>query len=188
MPLLQIVSVSTRPGRLGPHVARWFYEQAGRHGKFETELVDLAEVNLPLFDEPHHPKAEKYAHEHTKRWSAIVRRADAFVFVTPEYNHSTPAPLVNAFNYLVNEWAYKPVGFVGYGGVSGGMRSIQMSKMFAVALRMVPVLEAVVIPAFTNYLDKEKGTLTPEKMTEDSVAPLLDELLKLANALKPIRS
>src|SRR5262245_20375897 len=116
---LHVVIVSTRPGRGGPAVARWFVEQASSHGAFQMKLVDLAEVNLPLLDEPSHPRLRDYKHEHTKKWSATVAEADAFVFVTPEYNYSAPASLINALDYLFHEWAYKPAGFVSYGGVSG---------------------------------------------------------------------
>ena len=94
--LLQIVIVSTRQGRKGEAVAKWFETRARAHGAFDIELVDLAEVNLPLFDEPEHPRPRKYQHDHTKRWSERVARADAFVFVTPEYNFGPSAVLKNA--------------------------------------------------------------------------------------------
>src|SRR5690606_20059283 len=92
-------------------------------GAFAVERVDLKEINLPLLDEPKHPRLGEYEHEHTKRWSATVTRADAFVFVTPEYDFGPPASLINALQYLVKEWAYKPVGLLSYGGVSAGLRS-----------------------------------------------------------------
>ena len=147
--LLQVVIVSTRKGRLGPAVADWFHRQAQAFDGFDVELVDLAEVNLPLLDEPHHPRLANYQHEHTKRWSAIVSRADAFVFVTPEYNFSTPPSLVNALDYLAKEWAYKPAAFVSYGGISGGMRSVMMTKSILTTLRMVP-FEAVNLHVRSN--------------------------------------
>ncbi len=103
MPILQIIIASTRDARQGPTVAAWFTDLARRHGKFEIEVVDLAAVNLPLFDEPHHPRFRRYEHDHTKAWSAIVQRADAYVVVTPEYDHSPPAALTNALQYLVHE-------------------------------------------------------------------------------------
>src|ERR1051326_2071677 len=97
--LLQTISVSTRDGRKGDAVARWFESRARAHGGFEGELVDLREVDLPLFDEPYHPRLRKYQHEHTKRWSERVARADAYVLVTPEYNYSAPPSIVNALDY-----------------------------------------------------------------------------------------
>ncbi|HSH45155.1 MAG TPA: NAD(P)H-dependent oxidoreductase, partial [Longimicrobiales bacterium] len=118
-PLLQVITASTRQGRKGPLVAEWFLGQARRHEGFRIEPVDLADVGLPLFDEPRHPRLQEYEHDHTIAWSEIVARADAFVFVTPEYDHNPPASLLNALQHLVKEWAYKPVGLVSYGGVSG---------------------------------------------------------------------
>ena len=101
MACLQIIIASTREGRKGPVVATWFEQQARAHGGFDVEVVDLASVGLPLFDEPEHPRLRKYKHAHTRAWSATVARGDAYVLVTPEYNHSPPPGLINAFDYLV---------------------------------------------------------------------------------------
>ena len=103
-PKLHVVICSTRPGRVGPSVARWIHEYAAHHGKFDVELVDLADFNLPLYDEPLHPAQQKYTHEHTKKWAASVAAADAYIFVTPEYNYCPPPSLVNALNYVYREW------------------------------------------------------------------------------------
>ena len=128
MPTLQIIIASTRPGRVGEPVADWFSARARQHGGFELDVVDLAELALPFMDEPNHPRLRRYEHQHTKDWSARVDAADAFVFVTPEYNHSYNAPLKNAIDYLHQEWEYKPVGFVSYGGVAAGTRAVQALK------------------------------------------------------------
>src|ERR1044072_4349009 len=122
-PRLHTVICSTRPTRVGPSVATWFHEFAVQHGQFDAALVDLAEFDLPVFNEPEHPRLQKYQHEYTKKWSASVKAADAFVFVTPEYNYGPPPSLLNALDYLFWEWQYKAVGLVGYGGISGGGRS-----------------------------------------------------------------
>jgi NAD(P)H-dependent FMN reductase len=183
---LQVITVATRTGRLGPTVASWFLEKARAHGKFEIEAIDLAEVNLPLFDEPRHPRFQQYEYDHTKAWSAIVSRADAYVFVTPEYNYSPPPSLVNALDYLSKEWAYKPSGFVSYGGVSGGTRSVQASKMIVTALKMMPMMEAVSIPFFSQYINTETGAFEPGESQAKAAVGLLDELLKWAEALKPL--
>jgi NAD(P)H-dependent FMN reductase len=172
---------------MGPTVGNWFLEQAHRHAKFEVEAVDLAAVNLPLLDEPNHPRLRKYEHEHTKRWSATVDRADAFVFVTPEYNYGTPPSLVNALDYLHHEWHYKPVGFVSYGGVSGGTRSVQMTKQVVTALKMMPMFEAVTIPFFAQYVNTDTGAFAPGKVQDDAAVVMLDELLKWAEAMKGMR-
>ena len=185
---LQIVVVSTRPERKGGAVGAWMLEQAQRHGKFDVELVDLREVNLPLFDEPRHPRLRQYEHAHTKAWSAIVDRADAFVFVTPEYNYGSPPSLVNALDFLLHEWAYKPVGFTSYGGVSGGTRGVQMSKQIVTSLRMMPMVEAVNVPFFAQHLDATTGAFAPPPAQEQAATAMLDELLKWATALKTMRS
>lgn len=183
---LHVVVVSTRPGRLGPVVAKWFVERANEHGGFGVRLVDLAEVALPLLDEPSHPRLKDYRHQHTKDWSATVDAADAFVFVTPEYNYSTPAPLVNALDYLYQEWCYKPAGFVSYGGVSGGTRSVQMTKQILTALKMMPIPEQVAIPSFNQYV--KEGVFTPPDNQAKAAKTMLDELAKWADALQPLRA
>ena len=187
MPKLQIIIASTRPGRAGAAIGDWFYAFAGRYGKFETELVDLAEVNLPLLDEPAHPRLKQYENEHTRRWSVRIDAADAFVFVTPEYNFGPPPSLINALDYLYSEWNYKPVAFVSYGGISGGLRSVQMTKQIVTTLKMVPLVEAVTIPFFAQHRD-DAGVFTATEIHETSGAAMLDELLRWSDALKPLRA
>jgi NAD(P)H-dependent FMN reductase len=186
LPLLQIFTVSTRDGRKGPAVAAWFEQQARRHAMFEIEPVDLAAVNLPLVDEPEHPRLRKYHHDHTKAWSARVERADAFVFVTPEYNFSAPPSLVNAIDYLHQEWAYKPVAFVSYGGVSGGTRSVQMIKQLVTTLKMVPMVEAVSIPFFAKAIDAS-GVFNGDETQIKAAVAMLNELRRWTDALQVLR-
>lgn len=188
MPHLQVVGVSTREDPKGPAVTDWFLERARAHGKFDIEVVDLRTIDLPLFDEPRHPRLRQYEHEHTKAWSATVERADAFVFVTPEYDHSTPASLMNAVQYLVHEWAYKPVGFVSYGGVSGGTRGVEMTRQVVAAVRMVPLVEAVAIPFFERYFDEGSGAFAPEEVQDRAAAIMLDSLVRWTAALKQLRA
>jgi NAD(P)H-dependent FMN reductase len=185
---LQIIVASTREGRSGPRVAQWFLDRAREHGKFDVELVDLAELDLPLLDEPRHPRFAQYEHSHTKRWSAIVDSGDAYVFVTPEYDHAPPASLVNALQYLSREWAYKPGAFVSYGGVSAGTRGVQMAKEILSALKVVPLFETVAIPFFAQHLDKETGAFDPGPTQAQAATAMLDELLKWAEALRPMRA
>ena len=187
MPVLQVVTVATRQNRAGPAVAEWFLHRARLHGKFTVDPIDLATVNLPMFDEPRHPRFGQYEHEHTKSWSASVARADAFVFVTPEYNYGAPPSIVNAIDYLNREWAYKPVGFVSYGGVSGGTRAVQMIKQIVTSLRMMPIPEAVHRPFFTQYLDKETNAFDPGETQATAATAMLDELLRWSDALSTLR-
>jgi NAD(P)H-dependent FMN reductase len=185
-PTLQIIIASTRPGRVGLPVAEWFRDLAVRHGGFTVEVVDLAELNLPFMDEPNHPRLRQYVHQHTKEWSAIADRADAFVFVMPEYNYGFSAPLKNALDYLHHEWQYKPVGFVSYGGVSAGTRAVQMIKQVVTTLKMIPVTEAVSIPFVQQFIDDE-GRVQANEVMETSARAMLDELLRLTAALQPLR-
>jgi len=186
--LLHIITASTREGRAGHRVAAWFERIARAHASFDIEAIDLAAVALPLFDEPAHPRLRQYKHDHTKAWSASVARADAFVFVTPEYNYMPPPSLVNALDYLVQEWAYKPVGFVSYGGLSGGTRSVQMTKLLVTALKMMPMVEAVNLPFYANSMNKETGAFEPAATQEDAARTMLTELARWAGALATLRS
>jgi NAD(P)H-dependent FMN reductase len=185
---LDVILVSTRPGRGGPAVGSWFLAQAERHAKFALHLIDLALVALPMLDEPRHPRLREYEHEHTRAWSRTIDAADAFVFVTPEFNYGAPPSLLNALDYLHHEWKYKPVGFVSYGGVSGGTRSVQMTKQIVTTLRMMPIPEAVALPFFTQHLDKDTSHFMPPKTQEDAAALMLDELFKWGTALKTMRN
>ncbi|MFZ0079625.1 MAG: NAD(P)H-dependent oxidoreductase, partial [Trebonia sp.] len=142
-PVLRIIIGSTRPGRVGPAVADWTAERAREHGGFDVQVTDLAEVNLPILDEPNHPRLHQYVHQHTKDWSTLVEDSDAFVFVTPEYNYGFNAALKNAIDYLHGEWQHKPAGIVSYGGVAAGTRAAQMLKQVLTALKMMPMMEAV---------------------------------------------
>jgi NAD(P)H-dependent FMN reductase len=187
MPRLQIIVASTRPGRIGLPVAEWFRDRAVKHGGFEIEFVDLAEIKLPFMDEPNHPRLRRYTHQHTKDWSASVDRADAFVFVMPEYNYGFTAPLKNAIDYLHHEWHYKPVGLVSYGGVSAGTRAAQMIKQVVTTLKMVPVFEAVSIPFVAQFLDDE-GQLRANEVMDAAATTMLDELLRWAATLAPMRA
>jgi NAD(P)H-dependent FMN reductase len=184
---LQVLIASTRPARQGAAVAAWAHAQAKTHHGFDVELVDLAEVNLPLLDEPRHPRFAQYEHDHTKRWSETVARADAFVFVTSEYDHGPPASLINALQYLVKEWAFKPVGFVSYGGVSGGTRAVQAIKLTVCSLKMVPIVEAVSIPFFTQFVDSESGAFDPGELQAKSALAMFDELHRWTGALQALR-
>jgi NAD(P)H-dependent FMN reductase len=184
VPHLQIVIASTRPGRVGERFGLWFAERARAHAGFEVEVVDLAAVALPFLDEPKHPRLQQYVHQHTRDWSARVSRADAFVFVAPEYNHGYNAVLKNAIDFLHNEWFDKPVGFVSYGGVASGTRMVQALKAVLLSVRMVPVVESVNIPFAAQFLTEDGGVAANDIMVSSAVA-MLDELLRLTRLLRP---
>jgi NAD(P)H-dependent FMN reductase len=184
---LTVVIASVREERVGPSIAKWFVERARAHGQLELEVVDLKELALPLLDEPQHPRLRQYKYEHTKRWSAIVDAADAYVFVTPEYNFGSPPALVNAVDYVLHEWAYKPAGFVSYGGVSGGLRSVQMTKQLLTSVKVMPIPEAVTIPFFRNFLGPD-GAFAGGEANDKAAGVMLDELVRWASALAPLRA
>jgi NAD(P)H-dependent FMN reductase len=181
-----ILIASTRPGRVGLPVTQWFTAQAEAQGAFEIEVVDLAEVNLPFLDEPSHPRFKQYIHQHTKDWSAKVEAADAFVFVTPEYNYSMPATLKNAIDFLHQEWQYKPVGFVSYGGVSAGTRAVQHAKQVVTTVKMMPMAEAVNIPFVSQFIN-EDGAIEANETMNNAARVVLDELARWTAALQPLR-
>jgi NAD(P)H-dependent FMN reductase len=187
MPRLMIVIASTRPGRVGLPVAQWFEGQAVAHGGFDIDLADLGELALPFVDEPSHPRLQQYVHPHTKRWSALVDAADAFAFVMPEYNYGFNAPLKNAIDFLHNEWQYKPVGLVSYGGVAAGTRAAQMIKQVVTTLKMTPLPEAVSIPFVAQFLDDD-GAFQGNPVMEQAAAVMLDELVRVEAALRPLRT
>jgi NAD(P)H-dependent FMN reductase len=186
MPLLTIVIASTRPGRAGLPIGEWFTARARAHGAFEVGVADLAEWNLPMLDEPNHPRLRKYTHEHTRAWSAAVAASDAFVFVTPEYNYGYTAPLKNAIDYLHYEWQNKPLGFVSYGGVAAGTRAVQQLKQVVTALKLLPVVESVSIPFHTQFID-EDGRVAANEVMEQAADTMLDALLATEAALRVLR-
>lgn len=183
---LSIVLASTRPGRVGPVFANWLEAYAREHGQFEPVIDDLAAYDLPILDEPHHPRLGKYEKDHTKAWAQAVAAADAFVFVIPEYNFFAPPSIVNALDYLAKEWNYKPAGFLSYGGVSAGLRSVQSIKPLLTTLKIMPVPESIAVPTFPAHLD-ENGAFKANDLVKDSANAMLDELVRWSDALKPLR-
>jgi NAD(P)H-dependent FMN reductase len=185
MPKLLIVISSVREGRIGGTIAEWFAERATEHGGWELDVADLKEIALPLHDEPHHPRLHDYVRDYTKAWSATVDAADAFVFVTPEYNFMAPPSLLNAMNYLNREWKYKALGVVSYGGISAGTRSSNELRVAASALGLFQVLPAVSIP-FAGLAVGE-DTLAENEHARRSVPLMLDEMKKVDGALRVLR-
>jgi NAD(P)H-dependent FMN reductase len=187
---LKVIIASTRPGRVGLSVGTWFYRFAKDYckDKFNVELVDLAEVNLPFLDESKHPMLQQYTHEHTRQWSETIGSSDAFVFCIPEYNYHPPATIVNAIDFVYKEWNYKACGLCSYGGISGGMRSAENLKPLLLAVKMHPVNEGVVMPFVQQKLDPDTGAFKAESVHEASARAMLDELHRWSEALVPLRA
>lgn len=182
---LAIVVASTRPERVGPHIAAWVEQRAVEHDQFDVRVIDLAELALPLLDEPSHPSLRQYTKDHTWRWSRLVEASDAFIFVVPEYNSGYSAALKNALDYLFSEWHHKPAAFVSYGGISGGLRGVQQAKQVLAALKMTPVLDAVTIPFVSAHL--RDGEFEASAQMESSLKGVFDELRRYSQALAPLR-
>ncbi|MDO5049935.1 MAG: NAD(P)H-dependent oxidoreductase [Actinomycetaceae bacterium] len=184
-PVLQVIIASTRPKRVGGFVGEWFAEAAKEHGDFEVQVADLRELDLPMMNEPNHPRMHDYQYEYTKNWANIIENSDAIVFVMPEYNFGFNAPLKNAIDYLYDEWSYKPVGFVSYGGVSGGLRATQMLKQVVTTVKMIPIMEQVALPFVFN--DIKDGKYNPPQIVSQSATAMLNELAKVQKATVGLR-
>jgi NAD(P)H-dependent FMN reductase/ribosomal protein S18 acetylase RimI-like enzyme len=182
-----VITCSTRPGALGPTVTRWLTEalrpQAERLG-VDLVPISLSDLDLPFLDEEEHPSSGIHHHEHTRRWSALVDAADAFIAVTPEYNYGMPATLKNALDFLGPEWSWKPIGFVSYGNTSAGTRAVQHAKQVVTTLRLVPLGATVAIRIRDAV---HEGRLRPDADRDASAVGVLAELVRLANALRPMR-
>jgi NAD(P)H-dependent FMN reductase len=180
-----IIVGSTRPGRKADAVAKWFHALAAARKDAEYEIVDIADFDLPLLDEAVPPSLGKYSKPHTKTWSAKIASLDAFVFVTPEYNHSTSGALKNALDFLYAEWNNKAAGFVGYGS-AGGIRAVEQLRLIMGELQVADVRAAV---ALSLHHDFENYTVfKPGPQHEKAVQTLLDQLLAWGQAFNALRS
>jgi NAD(P)H-dependent FMN reductase len=182
---IAIVIGSTRPGRKAGDVARWVHEIAARRGDADYEIVDIMDFDLPLLDEAYPPSMGQYAQPHTKKWAARIAGFDGFVFVTPEYNHSTSGALKNAIDYLFREWNHKAAGFVGYGS-TGGTRAVEHLRGIMGEIKIADVRAQVALSLFTDF---ENFTLfKPQPGQERAVEAMLGDLIPWAGALQALRS
>lgn len=184
MTKIAIILGSTRPNRMGAAVADWVHKQAaGREATYD--LIDLRDVDLPLLDEGTPPSMGKYEHDHTKEWAATIDQYDGFVFVTPEYNHSTSAALKNALDYLYAEWNNKACAFVGYGSL-GGARAVEHLRAITSELQLAHVRQQVALSLYQDWEDFEE--FKPAQPNEDALSTLFDQLESWAEALRTVRS
>jgi NAD(P)H-dependent FMN reductase len=185
MTKIAIILGSTRPGRNGEAVARWVLENAaGREGA-TYELVDLADYPLPHLDEPMPAMMGQYTQEHTRAWSEKIAGYDGYVFVTPEYNHSTSGVLKNALDYLSAEWANKAAGFVSYGTV-GGVRAVEHLRLIAAELQMATVRGQAALSLFTDF--ENFSDFKPGAHQAQSLEDMFTQLEAWAKALAPLRA
>jgi NAD(P)H-dependent FMN reductase len=181
---IAIISGSTRPGRNGEAVAHWVHEQARNRVGVQYDVIDLADVALPFLDEPVPAIAGRYQNAHTIAWAEQIRPYDGFVFVTPEYNHSTSAVLKNALDFLYSEWNNKAAGFVSY-GTSNGVRAIEHLRTIASELQIAHVRNQVSLSLSADFTDHR--AFTPNERREQELTQMLDQLEAWAGALQPLR-
>lgn len=181
---IAIIIGSTRPGRVGEAVARWVFEIAQQRNDAEFDLIDIRDFNLPLLDEPKSPLRQQYSQPHTKAWSARIDAFDAYVFVTPEYNHATSGALKNALDFLYHEWNNKAAGFVGYGAASG-TRAVENLRLIMGELQVADVRNQVALSLFTDF--ENFSVFKPQPSKEKSVNEMLDQLIAWGGALKTLR-
>jgi NAD(P)H-dependent FMN reductase len=182
---IAIILGSTRPGRNGEAVAHWVHEYARGRNDAEYELVDIAEFDLPLLDEPVPPSQGKYSKPHTKAWAAKVASFDGFVFVTPEYNHGTSGALKNAIDFLYAEWNNKAAGFVSYGS-AGGIRAVESLRLVMAELQVADVRSQVALSLFTDF--ENFSTFKPASLHQNSLKSMFDQLVRWSGAMKSLRT
>jgi NAD(P)H-dependent FMN reductase len=180
-----IIIGSTRPGRKAGVVARWVYDIATRRSDASFEVVDIAAFDLPLLDEAFPPIMNQYSKPHTKAWAAKIATFDAFVFVTPEYNHATSGALKNAIDFLFREWNDKAAGFVGYGGV-GGARAVENLRLVMGEIKVADVRAQVALSMHTDF--ESFSTFKPRPEQEAAVNAMLDDLVAWGQALQAMRT
>lgn len=182
---IAVIIGSTRPNRNGEAVAKWFFELAKSRQDSTFELVDLKDFNLPLLDEPAPASMGHYSKEHTKKWAEKINSFDAFIFVTPEYNHSTSGALKNAIDYLAKEWNNKAAGFVGYGSMMGA-RAVEHLRLIMAELQVATVRVQVGLSLFTDF--ENFSTFKPAAHHAATVKELLDQVVSWGEALKSVRT
>ena len=166
-----IIVGSTRPGRKAPAVAEWVRGIAATRSELECEVVDIETFSLPLLDEPIPASQGKYEKPHTRAWAAKVATFDAYVFVTPEYNHATSGALKNAIDFVYAEWNNKAAGFVSYGSV-GGVRAVENLRLIMGELQVADVRTQVSLSIYTDF--ENFSAFKPDPKHEKSLSTLLD--------------
>lgn len=182
---IAIIIGSTRPGRNGEAVSRWVYDLAKQRDDAEYELVDIKDYNLPLLDEPIPPSMGQYSKEHTKIWARKIDSFDAYVFVTPEYNHGISGALKNAIDFLFKEWNNKVAGFVSYGS-AGGVRAVEHLRLVMAEVKVATVRAQVQLSLFTDF--ENFSTFKPHEIHVKSTNNMLDEVIAWASAMKTLRT
>lgn len=178
---IAVILGSTRPGRNGKGVADWVMGKAAGRSGADYTLIDYP---LPHLDEGMPAAMGQYAGDHTKNWAATIAGFDGFVFVTPEYNHSTSGVLKNAIDYLYNEWNNKAAAFVSYGAL-GGARAIEHLRAISSELQIAHVRQQLSFSLFGDF--ENFSAFAPQALHDDAATTMFDQLEAWARALKGLR-
>lgn len=180
-----IIIGSTRPGRVGDQVARWVHEHAAAREDAQFELVDLLDFALPHLDEAVPASAGQYANDHTRAWAEKVASFDGFVFVTPEYNHSTSGALKNAIDFVYGEWNNKAAGLVSYGAAASGARAAEHLRLVLGEVQIADVRQQVAFSLMTDF--ENFSVLAPTGNQAAHLDTMLNQLVAWAGALRSVR-
>jgi NAD(P)H-dependent FMN reductase len=179
-----IILGSTRPGRNGAQVAQWVKDQVDLDTRAEFEVVDLADFNLPNYDEAIPASMGQYQNEHTQAFAAAIAKFDGFIILTPEYNHSISGALKNAFDFVYGEWNNKAAAIVSWGSV-GGARAAEHVRLILAELQVATVRAQLMFTFANDFADFT--TFSPNAGAAAAVEPMLDQLVSWSAALKSVR-
>lgn len=186
---IKIILGSVRPNRFGVQPAQWIHDLSKAYAdKAAFELIDLKEVDLPFMDEPLPPSTvQEYSGKHTEAWANLIGPADGYVFITSEYNHSVPASLKNAIDFLYKEWNYKPAALVAYGADAGGARAIEHLRNILSWVKVFHIAEHIIMPEYYFNLDEDGNYKFTDQQTKKATA-MLEQLVFWAEEMKQSRA
>lgn len=185
---ISVIVGSTRPNRFSEKPAAWIFEEAKKREGVKMELLDLRDYPLPFYDEPISPSQVQdgaYTKPEVRTWAEKIKASDAFIIVSPEYNHGYPAVLKNSLDYIYTEWNNKAVGFVSYGSVAGG-RAVEQLRLVAIELQMAPVRQGVHIPGSYAFGMQEWKPLEDDSLMR-AAGTMISQVILWGNALREAR-
>jgi NAD(P)H-dependent FMN reductase len=181
---IAIILGSTRPGRRGDQIAAWALEAARARGGADYQLIDLADHDLGNLDEPGNPNFQRYQHDHTRDWGALIDSFDGYVLIVPEYNHSYPGALKNALDYVYREWNNKAAGIISYGGWAAGARAAEALRLVLAELQIATVRAQ---PTISTHPSFHTGAFVPQEGLQTALDTMLDQVIAWAEALRGVR-
>lgn len=180
---IAIIPGTSRPQALNPQIVNWVEQQLASNGDVRAEVVDFGSFDLPLLDEVIPACAKMYANDHTKAWGAKLEEFDAFIFVTPEYNHSISGSLKNALDFVATEFNHKVAGIVNY-GADKGVRAAEHLRHILANYKLAVVRDQASFSIFTDVAD---GTFAPTEVSTAPFASMVDDIVAWGEALKSVR-